>query len=760
MIDAHPSEAWFQLVVEAAPNAMLMVDGDRRIRLVNRGAEVLFGYDRSELIGRAVEVLLPPRLAGPHAAHVLAFLKIPSARPKGAGRDLYGLRRDGTEVPIEIGLSPVETPAGRFTVASIVDISERTALRERFRDLAESLPQMVWTCAGDGTCDYLSPQWAAYTGVPESQQLGYRWLERLHPDDVATTKDRWARAAASGEAFDTEFRIRRGDGIYRWFKTRAVPVRDAGGRIQKWFGSNTDIQDLRDAQDTTARLNRELEARVAARTDELGEANARLRRLTERLQLATTAARMGVWDWDVAGDALVWDDTMHALYGTSPEAFLGTSEAWRAALHPEDRAGAEAALAEAATRQTDFTTVFRIVTPGGEVKHLRAAAAAYRDATGRCVRMVGVNWDDTAKRVAELSLRRSEALQRALLTHAGPAIIATDPRGTITLFNRAAEELLGYAAAELIGVMTPTPLHDPAEVDVRRAALERELGVAIETPFEVFVIKSRSHGADANEWTYVRKDGSRVPVLLTVSSIRGDGGEVVGYLGVAVDLTRRKEQERELMELNRLLGERSAQREVLLQEVHHRVKNNLQIIASLVSMQIRHVGDASARAALAECRARVESIALIHETLYQSKDYARIPFSDYARTLAVSILRAAAPSGVALALDIEALALPVDTAIPCGLILNELVTNALKHAFPGGRGGSVHVSLRRTSAGEASLSVADDGVGLAADFAERPTRSLGLQLVSALVGQIDGRLEVSRVGGTRFCVSFPVTEPP
>lgn len=888
MTDAHPSEAWFQLVFEAAPNAMLMVDGDRAIRLVNRGAEALFGYDRRELIGRPVEVLLPPRFAGRHAAHAQAFLERPSARAMGAGRDLYGLRKDGTEVPIEIGLSPVETSAGRITIASIVDISERAMLRERFRDLAESLPHMVWTCAGDGPCDYLSPQWVAYTGIPEEQQLGYRWLEQLHPDDIEPTKERWARAAARGGTFDTEFRIRRHDGAYRWFKTRAVPIRDAAGRITKWFGSNTDIQDLRDAQEATARLNRELEARVLARTEALREANARLEtvamqlltaqritqvgsweldvatgavtwsaelfrifglsptdsapnyrdqsalfepeswarlqaavthsvatgegydltltvhradgerrtanahaealhgppgaverlvgtfqdtterdrvaarlhQLTERLQLATTAAKMGVWDWDVASNVLVWDETMHRLYDTSPDGFIGEYEAWRSALHPDDRAAAEATLAEAVARQTDFNMVFRIITRRGEVKHLRTAATLHRDGAGRHVRMVGVNWDITEQRLAESSLRRSEALQRTILAHAGPAIIATDLGGTITLFNRAAEELLGYAAEELIGAATPVLIHDPAEVDARRAALVRELGVAIGTPFDVFVIKARSHGADANEWTYVRKDRSRVPVLLTVSAIRGDDGEVVGYLGVAVDLSRRKEQERELLELNRLLGERSAQREVLLQEVHHRVKNNLQIIASLLSMQIRHVADASARAALAECRARVESIALIHETLYQSKDYARIPFSDYARTLAQSILRAAGPSGVALALDIEALALPVDAAIPCGLILNELVTNALKHAFPDGRRGTVRVSLRRSSAGEASLAVADDGVGLAADFAERPTRSLGLQLVSALVAQIDGRLEVSRAGGTRFCVSFPLSEPP
>jgi PAS domain S-box-containing protein len=318
MTDAHPSEAWFQLVFEAAPNAMLMVDGDRAIRLVNRGAEALFGYDRRELIGRPVEVLLPPRFAGRHAAHAQAFLERPSARAMGAGRDLYGLRKDGTEVPIEIGLSPVETSAGRITIASIVDISERAMLRERFRDLAESLPHMVWTCAGDGPCDYLSPQWVAYTGIPEEQQLGYRWLEQLHPDDIEPTKERWARAAARGGTFDTEFRIRRHDGAYRWFKTRAVPIRDAAGRITKWFGSNTDIQDLRDAQEATARLNRELEARVLARTEALREANARLETVAMQLLTAQRITQVGSWELDVATGAVTWSVELFRIFGLSP----------------------------------------------------------------------------------------------------------------------------------------------------------------------------------------------------------------------------------------------------------------------------------------------------------------------------------------------------------------------------------------------------------------------------------------------------------
>ena len=144
-------------------------------------------------------------------------------------------------------------PNGEFVgyIGTCIDITEHREtveqLREnraRFKTLAESLPQMIWTCLRDGHTDYLSRQWLDYTGRSESQQLGHGWLEQVHPDDRVKVQMEWARVIASGDAFDLSFRVRRFDGVYRWFKTRAVPLRDPAGRILKWFGSNTDIEDF------------------------------------------------------------------------------------------------------------------------------------------------------------------------------------------------------------------------------------------------------------------------------------------------------------------------------------------------------------------------------------------------------------------------------------------------------------------------------------------------------------------------------------
>jgi two-component sensor histidine kinase len=199
------------------------------------------------------------------------------------------------------------------------------------------------------------------------------------------------------------------------------------------------------------------------------------------------------------------------------------------------------------------------------------------------------------------------------------------------------------------------------------------------------------------------------------------------------------------------------EKEVLLQEVHHRVKNNLQVVSSLINMQVRKLRDVSARSALEECQSRVLSIALIHQKLYQSKDYGSVSFSDYARSLAANIFHATgiSPGHVALCLEIETLALSVDKAIPCGLILNELITNALKHGFPNDRRGEIRIQLRKTG-GDLELLVADDGVGIDPGFDPARSDSLGMQLVQTLVEQLDGELDIFREAGTTFRVRFPI----
>jgi two-component sensor histidine kinase len=212
----------------------------------------------------------------------------------------------------------------------------------------------------------------------------------------------------------------------------------------------------------------------------------------------------------------------------------------------------------------------------------------------------------------------------------------------------------------------------------------------------------------------------------------------------------------ELMQTNLNLEEFLQEKEILLKEIHHRVKNNLQVIVSLLRMQVRGLTDPEAINALENSKTRVQSMALIHEKLYKSASLAKIDFGDYIKNLTTDLFRLYQRKLGVVQLDfqLDNIALGLDQAVPCGLILNELITNAFKYAFPDGQKGTIWIELRAKPAQILSLQVADDGVGIPTDFDIDKTKTLGLQLVNSLVSQLDGKLEVERSGKTLFRVSF------
>jgi PAS domain S-box-containing protein len=198
------------------------------------------------------------------------------------------------------------------------------------------------------------------------------------------------------------------------------------------------------------------------------------------------------------------------------------------------------------------------------------------------------------------------------------------------------------------------------------------------------------------------------------------------------------------------------EKDVLLKEIHHRVKNNMQVISSLLNLQSRHISDPYVLDMFQDSQRRIRSMALIHERLYQSSDLSRIEFSQYVRNLAIHLFHSyqVDSSRIRLTMDSEEVFLNINTAIPCGLIVNELVSNALKHAFPDARSGEVAVELHRILGDGFMLRVRDDGVGFPEGLDFHRTETLGMQIIVTLVSQIDGRLDLQRRGGTSFTLEF------
>jgi PAS domain S-box-containing protein len=346
--------------------------------------------------------------------------------------------------------------------------------------------------------------------------------------------------------------------------------------------------------------------------------------------------------------------------------------------------------------------------------------------------LVDARTDELQQQRALLQEQRS--FLRTIIDLNPSFIFAKDREGRFTLANSALATAYGASPENLIG-------KTDADFNARRDEVEKFRGddlQVMDTRTKKFIPEEEFTDTEGGQhWMQVIK----IPIV-------GDGGVADQMLGVATDITERKHAE------ERLRGS-LREKEVLLKEIHHRVKNNLQVVSSLLSLQAGQMKDEQSRQALGECKQRVRSMALIHENLYRSGDLANINFGDYLAAVTNELVRSFG-RGIRTAFELEPILLSIDVAIPCGLIVNELVTNALKHGFPDGREGTVAVSLRKTGELSAEFAVRDDGVGIPPQVDLRSLKSMGMNLVLSLVDQIGGTVTTEREGGTTFRVAFPL----
>lgn len=601
-------------IVDSSSDRIISKDLAGVIQTWNRAAEQIFGYTEKEMIGSPMLRLFPPDLLD-EESQILARL---GRDERIAPFDTVRIRRDGVPVHIFVTMSPIHDSAGKVIGASQIvrDVTEKREmereLREsegNFRQLASSLPQLVWTCDAMGQCDFLSRQWLDYTGLPEAGQLGFDWLEQVHADDRAPTAAVWQAAQDAGSDFLIEFRLRRHDGIYRLFDTRAVRLRDAQGRTVKWFGTCTDITQRKEAETSLLERERRLMELASDLEQKVIERSAKLRESDERYRQIFDTAREGFW--------------------------------------------------------------------------------------------------------------------------------VIDQNSRTLLANPRMGQILGWDAGELLG----TSLFDHMCEQGRIQALAN--------------IERRKQGeAEDHEFVFRRKDGSDVWTSLVTSPLTDANGLYQGALALVTDITERKGAERQLRDS-------LVEKEILLREIHHRVKNNLQIISSLLHFQALKSTSDGERQNFSDAQHRLRSMILVHEMLYRSKSLSKIDLGGYVRALAEQVHAAYRTEGrrADLQIDVGTVSVPVETALPCGMLLTELLTNAYKYAFADGRTGALRIELRPLAA-HFRLVVQDTGPGLPAGVDPQGAETFGMQLITNLAEQLHATLSYTRTspdaGGLRVEVTAPL----
>lgn len=425
----------------------------------------------------------------------------------------------------------------------------------------------------------------------------------------------------------------------------------------------------------------------------------------------------------------MWSDNLYRIFGRDRETFVPTYQSFFDSVHPDDAEQLRHALKAAMDTKEPFDFEERIIRPSGEVRVLQSHVMVFAEGPEGPLRVAGCCQDVTELRETERSRDHFADIART----SDDAIIGLTPTLTIETWNIGATTLFGYEPEEVIGKPV-TLLAHPLSVE----ELQRTLGL----------ITAGEHVAHY-EMPHMRKDGSTFNASVTMTAIRGRDGKVTGLSKVLRDITERTTFENQLRASLQ-------EKEVLLREIHHRVKNNLQVISSLLNLQVSTEASPATRRGLMESQSRIQSMALVHQLLYESRDLGHIDFTEYLRTLSIRLLGTynIGPKRIDVRVQGEPLLLEIDRAISCGLIVNELVANAMEHAFPDERSGHIYIGVERDGA-RVVLTVRDDGVGIPPRFTLERVQSFGLQIARTLTTQLEGTIDVRREAGTFVQIAFP-----
>jgi len=750
------SEERFRSLVESAPNAVVITDCSGNIISWNKSAEKIFLYTEKEVLGKPLTILMPNRYRDAHQRGLERVRLTGKSNAIGKPVELHGLRKDSSEFPLELSLSTWSTEKGSFYGGIIHDITERKRTEEALSwesnvnvSIAELSTALILMTTIDETpslvleyAKHLTGSKFGYTGYIDSQ-TGYLISPTLSRDiwDICNIKDK-------------NVVFKKFTGLFGWVLNNGKPLltnapdkdpRSSGTPeghvpILRFLSVPAMIDETLVGQISVANSDHdytERDLRLLERLATIYAIALQRKKIEEALQKSETRLKLQfermpigciVWSSNLRIEA--WNPAAEKIFGFKADEVLGK--------HPYD-------LIVPKDGQPHLDTIWHRLLEGDYTAHSinknitkdkRIIICEWTNTplkvNDTVIGVLSMVQDITERKRAEEELKESEDRYRRLIDFS-PFGIAIHSDQRFIYVNFAAMKILGATEPEeLVGKPALQFIH----LDYHGIVKER---ISKEEQGEI---------APLIEEKFLRLDGTSVDV--EIMSIPFTHKGKLAMYGVFQEITERKKAEEEI---NNSLKEK----EILLREIHHRVKNNMQIISSLLKLQSGYTDERKYRDIFKDCQNRIASMALIHEKLYQSVELTKIDLDDYIRNLVNSLFQSydISKGTITLNIDIEKVSLGIDLATPCGLIISELVSNSLKHAFPNGREGGIKVAFRQTDENTFELTVNDNGIGIPEDMDFRKTESLGLSLFTMLVeDQLEGEISLDRSKGTEFRIKF------
>jgi len=576
---------------------------------------------------------------------------------------------------------------------------------ERFHFAIEGSNDGIWDWNIAKNEVYFSGRWKKMLGYEENEIKNefIEWENRLHVDDKERVLNEVKNALENKHyGYAVEHRLKCKNGSFKWILARGKVVAWKGETPVRMTGTHTNIEE-----------RKEMEQRIAHNEKMLSS-------ILDTLPVIVFAK-------DVKNNFnfSLWNKQAEAVFGLKAEECIGKNDYDFFSKQDADL-----------FRKKDIETIGNtgildipdetVQTPDGPV-HIHTLKTVVRDNNGEALYLLGVSENISELKKINETLKVSEERYRSLVENSPIIIMTTDKEEKIKFINfsgggRSVVDIIGHSVYNFVS-------HDFHN-------LVREAHKKVFSSKKIVTYETEGLGVDGSKIWFQTHVG---PMM--------SGDEVIGLTLFTREITERIVNEEKIKKSLK-------EKEILLQEVHHRVKNNLQIISSILNLQTRTIKDKKFLELIEETRYRIMSMSFVHDLLYQTKDFTNIDFSKYLQNITSHIMNTYnLNKNIQLNLTIESIFLNLDSAIPCGLIVNELITNAFKYAFPNSKKGEINVVLKLIE-NKVTLSVADNGVGINNKVNYLTTESLGFQLINSLVSQIDAEMQYDNSQGTKFTLNF------